>query len=68
MREGVDNTRVSPFSFISARSHNFICSSHMCSFAGSHVCSQRAMGVTLPEDAVKREVNNAIDEKLWARK
>jgi hypothetical protein len=44
LREGVDNTNVSPLRFIFGSLHNFIHSSHLCLCAGSRVCSQRDAG------------------------
>jgi hypothetical protein len=42
--EGVDSTRVSPFSFTFGSMCNLIHSSCLCTFAGSRVCSQCATG------------------------
>jgi hypothetical protein len=39
LREGVDNTRVSPLAFIFGSLRNLICSLRSCPVAGSHECS-----------------------------
>jgi hypothetical protein len=38
--EGVDNTRVSPFAFTFGSLRHLTCSSHLCSFPWSRMCSQ----------------------------
>jgi hypothetical protein len=65
LREGVDSTRVSPFAFTFGGLCSLIHSLSSRPSVGSHVCSQCATGVTIPEDAAKREANRACDKKLW---
>jgi hypothetical protein len=44
-------------------------SKNMCIFyAGSRVCTQCPMGVTLPEDTVRREANHIHSERLRVRR
>jgi hypothetical protein len=67
-REGIGSSRVSPFAFNFGGLRNLIHSPRSCPFAGSRICSQHAMGVTLSEDDMKKDANCARDEKLRAQK
>jgi hypothetical protein len=68
LREVVDSTRVSLFAFAFGNLCNLICSWHSHPPIGSCVFSQCTMGVTLPEDAARREVNHALIEWLRERR
>jgi hypothetical protein len=70
LREGVDGTRVSLFAFTFGNLRNLICLWHLCMPAGPCVFSQctTGEGVTLYEDAVRREANRALNELLRERR
>jgi hypothetical protein len=67
LREGIDSTRVSLFSFAFGNLCNLICSWRSCLLTGSCIFSQCITGVTLLEDAVRREADRALNEQLRER-
>jgi hypothetical protein len=69
LREGVDNTRVSP------HRSTFLAIPVVQSSHRAHIFAQGLLyarnaprGVTLPDDAARQEANHAHNEKLWAQK
>jgi hypothetical protein len=66
IREGVDSTLVSSPGPTFGCLCQFWFQMHSCCCAGSWVCSQHPVGVTLPKDTVRREANRAYSELLQA--